>query len=277
MLGHNDSLLSVRKQCEILEINRSTLYYKPRSENPFNIAVKDAVRFLHSKYPFYGHRKTTKQLKRMGFKVGLRRIRRVRKELGIRTIYPKPNLSKPRQEHKKYPYLLKGLDIDHANMVWSTDITYVRIKKKGWIYVVAVIDWFSRYILSYEISTSLEVDFCLAALDRAFQQATPEIFNTDQGSQFTSDEFIRRLKKKEIKISMDSKGRALDNIRMERYWRSLKYESVFLGEYDSVNDAREGIGGYTEFYNNERIHQSLNYYTPYEIYFGVEDVNVKKW
>lgn len=278
LVERDHQLLSVRKQCNILGINRSSLYYKARPENPFNIAIQDAVRFVYSKYPFYGHRRTTKQLKRMGFKVGLRRVRRIRNDLGLRTIYPKPNLSKPRQEHRKYPYLLKGLNIDHPDMVWGTDITYVRIKQKGWVYVVAIIDWFSRYILSYEVSISMEVDFCLAALEDALQRSTPEIFNSDQGSQFTSNEFLNILeKKKKIRISMDSKGRALDNVRTERFWRSLKYEHVFLTEYTTVQQARREIGGYIEFYNHERIHQSLNYYTPHEIYFGIEDINIKKW
>lgn len=190
----------------------------------------------------------------MGWKVNRKKVERLRKALGLVTIYPKPNLSKPRQDHKKYPYLLKDLEIICVNQVWSTDITYVRIKGRGWVYVVAVLDWFSRYVLSFEISISQEVDFCLLALETALQRGTPEIFNSDQGSQFTSNEFVEILEGKEIKISMDSKGRALDNIRTERFCRSLKYEEVFLKEYESVNEAKESIKDYIQFYNNERIH-----------------------
>lgn len=272
-----DSTLSVRKQCEILQVNRSTLYYQAKEENPYDIELKDAIRLLYVKYPFYGHRKVTSILKRMGWKVNRKKVRRLRKELGLDTIYPKPNLSKPRREHKKYPYLLKGLEITRVNQVWSTDITFVRVKGKGWIYVVAILDWFSRYIISFEVSISQEVDFCLSTLMTALQTGTPEIFNSDQGSQFTSKEFIDILERKQIKISMDSVGRALDNVRTERYWRSLKYEEVFLKEYESVTEAREAIKAYIQFYNNERIHQSLNYYTPAEIYFGKENLDVKKW
>jgi putative transposase len=276
-VDRNDLELSVRKQCEILGVNRSTLYYEPKEKNPNNIEIKDAIRLAYVKYPFYGHRRVAKLLKRMGFGINSKKVRRLRKELSLRTIYPKPNLSKPKKEHKKYPYLLNGLDIARPNQVWSTDITYIRIKGKGWIYVVAVIDWFSRYILSFEISVSLDIDFCLAALRDALKMGNPEIFNSDQGSQFTSDEFIGILEKQSIRISMDSKGRALDNIRMERFWRSLKYEEVFLKEYETVKEAVAAISAYVAFYNEERIHQSLNYYTPHEIYFGKENVKVKKW
>ncbi len=262
-----NSELSLRRQCEILALNRSTYYYKAKSETPFDISVKDAIRFLHGKYPFYGYRKATKILQSMGFKVNHKKVKRLRKELGIIAIYPKPNLSKASKEHKKYPYLLKDVEIARVNQVWSVDITYVRIKDKGWIYVVAIIDWFSRYIVAYEVSTSQDLDFCLLALEAALMDATPEIFNSDQGSQFTSNEHLSRLEKRKIKISMTSTGRCLDNVIVERFWRSLKYESVYLTEYSCVKQAKKEIAAYIEFYNHERIHQSLNYYTPYEIYF----------
>jgi putative transposase len=213
----------------------------------------------------------------MGFIVNIKRVRRIRNKLKLYTIYPKPNLSKAKKEHKKYPYLLKDLKIERVNQVWSTDITYIKVKNKGWIYLVAIIDWYSRYIISHEISITMEVDFCINALNKALKIATPDIFNTDQGSQFTSHNFLEILEEREIKISMDSKGRALDNIRCERFWRSLKYEEVFLTEYNFVKDAKVSIRNYIPFYNNERIHQSLNYYTPYEIHNGKENLNVKKW
>lgn len=268
---------SVREQCRMLGVNRSSLYYKPREESPSHLSLKEAVKFLYFKFPFYGIKKTTVALKKMEWEVGEERVRRFRAELGLQTIYPKPNLSKPRVNHAKYPYLLKGLEIIRVNQVWSTDITYVRIKGKGWVYAVAVIDWFSRYILSFEVSISLEVDFCLEALRHALKRGCPEIFNTDQGSQFTSDEFLNVLRTHPIQISMDSKGRALDNIRCERFWRSLKYEEVYLKEYETVSQAREAIGNYGAFYNNERIHQSLNYHTPYEIYFGLKEISSRAW
>jgi putative transposase len=232
--------------------------------------MEQAIGFQHQKTPFYGHMKTTQVLRRMGFEVGWKKVRSIRKYLGIRAIYPKPNLSKPRKQTNKYPYLLKGLDIVRVNHVWSTDITYIRIRGKGWIYLVAVLDWYSRYILSFEISVSLENSFCVEVLEHALKQNSPAIFNVDQGTQFTSEEFLDVLRRRSIAISMDGQGRALDNIRCERFWRSVKYEEVYLKEYETVADARQGIKEYIQFYNHERIHQSLNYYTPHEIFFGLK-------
>ena len=268
-----DSIFSLRQQCNILDINRSSLYYKSVQPGTYDIALEKAVRYQHLKTPFYGHIKTVKVLKRMGFEIGWKKVRSIRNRLGIKAIYPKPNLSKPRKEHIRYPYLLKGLDINRANQVWSTDITYIRIKGKGWVYLVAVIDWYSRYILSFEISITLENAFCLRALQDALVIATPEIFNTDQGSQFTSEEFLDLLKDAGGRISMDSKGRALDNIRCERFWRSVKYEEVYLKEYETVEQAIYAIQEYIAFYNHERIHQSLEYFTPHEIYHGLQNLN----
>ena len=277
LVDASDAQFSVREQCRILGVNRGGLYYQPREESPYHLSLKVAVNFLYFKFPFYGVLKTTIALKKMGFQAGQDKVRRLRRELGSRAIYPKPNLSKPRVARVKYPYLLKNLEITRVNQVWSTDITYIRVKGKGWVYLVAVIDWFSRYMLSFEMSISLEVDFCLEALHSALKTGQPEIFNTDQGSQFTSHEFLEILQVHHIQISMDSKGRALDNIRRERLWRSVKYEEAFLKEYETVPEAREAIGAYRELYNYERIHQSLNYHTPYEVYFGLKDVSIRAW
>ncbi len=186
--------------------------------------------------------------------------------MGIEAIYQKPNLSKSAPEHKKYPYLLRNLTINRPNQVWSTDITYIRMKH-GFVYLVAVIDWHSRYVLSHEISTSIDTEFCLAALEKALKIATPEIFNTDQGSQFTSIDFTKRLHDQDIRVSMDGRGRALDNVIVERLWRSIKYEEVYLHSYETIKEARQNIRNYIEFYNEERLHQALNYQTPKEIHY----------
>jgi putative transposase len=273
LLDKEGSKLSLRHQCNILDINRSSLYYEPVKPSIYDIALEKAVRYQYLKTPFYGHIKTTKALQQMGFKVGWKKVRSLRKQFGIEAIYPKPNLSKPRKENIRYPYLLKGLEICRVNQVWSTDITYIKIKGKGWIYLVAVIDWYSRHILSFETSITLENIFCINSLENALAIATPEIFNVDQGSQFTSEEFLNVLKNIRVRISMDSKGRALDNIRCERFWRSVKYEEVYLKEYNTVEEARQAIQEYILFYNHERIHQSLNYFTPYEIYYGLKTLN----
>jgi len=185
--------------------------------------------------------------------------------MGLEAIYPKPRTSKAHPQHKKYPYLLKGLEIVRPNQVWATDITYIRMKR-GFIYLTAIMDWFSRYVLSWEISITLETEFCLVALDRAFGTAKPEIFNSDQGSQFTSDDFTKRLKDHGIRISMDGRGRCFDNIFIERLWRSVKYEEVYLNDYQEIREAKGRLGRYFEFYNNERLHQSLDYRTPGEIH-----------
>lgn len=187
-------------------------------------------------------------------------------EMGIQAIYPKPNLSKAAREHKKYPYLLKGLTIDHPNQVWSTDITYIRMKH-GFVYLTAVIDWFSRYVLSFRVSTTLDQEFCVQALKDALSVAVPEIFNTDQGAQFTSAEFTGCLKDHNIDISMDGKGRAIDNVVIERLWRSVKYEEIYLYDYETVRQVVESLEDYFHFYNTERPHQSLSYQTPYEVHY----------
>jgi len=221
----------------------------------------------YTRHPFYGTRRLTAWLRRKGHGVNIKRVRRLMREMGIEAIYQKPNLSKGLSEHKKYPYLLKNMVIDHPDQVWSTDITYIRMKH-GFVYLTAIIDWFSRYVLSFEVSTTLDTGFCVDALEKALNTSKPEIFNTDQGAQFTSEAFTGCLKAGNINISMDGRGRALDNIFVERLWRSVKYEEVYPREYESVKDAVTGLNRYFEFYNKERVHQSLQYQTPYEVYIN---------
>ena len=228
------------------------------------------LRLLDEQYtrtPFYGARKMTAWLHEQGHRVNLKRVRRLLRALGLQAIVPGPQTSRPAPEHKVYPYLLRGVKVDHVNQVWSTDITYVRMDA-GFAYLVAIIDWYSRYVLAWELSISLETSFCTSALDWALSQAEPEIFNTDQGAQFTSEEFTRRLLDRNIQISMDGRGRALDNIFVERLWRSVKYEEIYLKEYRTVAQVRENLRRYFDFYNRERLHQGLGYRTPESIYYG---------
>lgn len=223
---------------------------------------------LYTKCPFYGILRMTAWLQRQGHSVNHKRIRRLMRKMGIQGICPKRNLSKAPGNHEKYPYLLGGLKIDHPNQVWCSDITYIRLVN-GFVYLVAIMDWFSRFVLSWAISNTLDTSFCMEALDRALQQGKPDIFNTDQGAQFTSNPFTCRLESEKIKISMDGRGRAFDNIFIERLWRSVKYEEVYLNDYEMVHDAITGIERYFKFYNDERPHQSLSYQTPAEVHFGV--------
>ena len=220
----------------------------------------------YTKYPFYGVERMTAVLNRQGHTVNSKRIRRLMRLMGLEAIYPRPNLSKALQEHRVYPYLLRNVIINRADQVWSADITYIRLAH-GFIYLVAIMDWYSRYVLSHEFSITLDKDFCLKALQDALEVAIPDIFNTDQGSQFTSDAFTGILKEADIKISMDGRGRALDNIFVERLWRSMKYECVYLHHFETVQDAVLWIGRYFEFYNCERPHKALGYRTPVEVYF----------
>jgi putative transposase len=222
----------------------------------------------HTKTPFYGVRKMTKQLQRMGYDVGRDHVRTLMRTMGLFAIYPGPNTSKKAKAHKIYPYLLRGVDIIRPNQVWSADITYIRLLK-GFAYLVAIIDWYSRYVLSWKLSNSLETRFCLDALEEALPCGQPEIFNTDQGCQFTSDEFTGRLLEREIAISMDGRGRALDNVFVERLWRSVKYEDIYIKGYETIPQTMEGLDVYFPFYNHERIHQSLDYQTPWEVHHGV--------
>jgi putative transposase len=256
---HED--ISVRRQCELLGVNRSGLYYRRLGESAESQKLMRLIDEEYTRRPFYGSRRMLRWLHQQGYPVGRHRVRRLMDLMGLEAVYPKPKLSQPGEGHKIYPYLLNGVTITRVNQVWSTDITYIRMAE-GFLYLVAVIDWFSRFVLSWALSLTMEVDFCVEALQRALRRGHPEIFNSDQGSQFTSDQFTGVLSKRGIAISMDGRGRCLDNVFIERLWRSLKYEEVYLRDYTRVPEARTGIGNWFRFYNHQRPHQSLGYQTP---------------
>lgn len=262
--------LSVTKQCELLDLPRSWYYYEP-SVKPQTADYERLAYEIKKEYllrPFYGYRRICETLNRKGMEAGTKRVRRMMRHLGLRAIYPKPRLSSPCGEHRKYAYLLEGVEITHSNQVWASDITYIR-QDGAFVYLVAIIDLFSRKVLSWRLSNTLDVGFCVEALLEAIGiYGTPEIFNTDQGCQFTSGDFISVLEDRQVKISMDGKGRALDNVYVERLWRSLKYENIFLNEYRNLKELKGGVSSYFEFYNSERYHQSLVYKTPDEVYFS---------
>ena len=257
--------ISVRRQCELLGVNRAGLYYEPGGERAENLGLMRLLDEQYTRTPFYGSRKMTEWLRAKGLVVNRKRISRLMSVMGIEAVYPRPKLSQPGEGHKIYPYLLGGVEIKRVDQVWSTDITYIRLAQ-GFVYLAAVMDWYSRYVLSWSLSLTMEIDFCLEALRGALRRGRPEIFNSDQGSQFTSEKFTGELQAKQIAISMDGRGRCLDNIFIERLWRSLKYEEVYLKDYASVTEARRGIERYLRFYNQERLHQSLNYRTPAALY-----------
>jgi putative transposase len=236
--------LSVRRQCELLRVSRSGLYYEPEPTSPDELALMRRIDELHLKYPFYGSRKLSDILRKEGREANRKRIQRLMRLMGLEAMVPKPNTSEPHPEHVKYPYLLRGLAISRVNQVWATDITYIPMKA-GFVYLVAIMDWYSRRVLSWRLSNTLDTSFCVDALEEAFERfGQPEIFNTDQGSQFTSEDFTTPLRDRGIAISMDGKGRCLDNVFVERLWRSVKYEEVYLHAYADVAEARAGIGRY---------------------------------
>jgi len=259
--------LSINKQCQLLDVNRSTFYYHPQPESELNLMLMRLLDEIHLEYPFYGSRRLKGALLDKGYIVARKKVSRLMKTLGITAIYPKPNTSKSNPAHKVYPYLLRNKAIDKPDQVWCTDITYIPMKK-GFVYLVAIMDWYSRRVLSWRLSNTMDVHFCVEALEEAINRfGAPEIFNSDQGSQFTSEAFTGVLKKHDVQISMDGKGRCMDNIFIERLWRSLKYEEVYLKAYDSVSQARKGIGNWMTFYNTTRRHQGLNDQTPNSVYF----------
>jgi putative transposase len=260
-----DSKLSIRHQCEIIGLNRSTYYYEPEPVSDEIIILMNLLDKQYTATPFYGVIKMTKYLNEQGYKVGKDLVRTLLRKMSLYAIYPKRFTSKNNIEHKVYPYLLTDVKIYKPNQVWSTDITYIKLLK-GFTYLVAVIDWYSRCVLSWELSNTLDVSFCIKALEEAFKYGSPEIFNTDQGSQFTSEIFTKKLLNKNILISMDSKGRAFDNIFVERLWRTVKYEDIYIKGYETISDTSSGLKKYFEFYNKKRYHQSLNYKTPWKIY-----------
>lgn len=267
MIETNHPCLSVRRQCELLGLNRSTLYDQPSGESAENLHLMRLIdeQYLHT--PFYGRLRMTAHLRRQGYQVNHKRVQRLMQKMGIQAIYPKPRTSVAEKAHKKYPYLLRGLKIAQPNFVWSADITYIPMHQ-GFMYLVAVLDWFSRYVLSWQLSNTLDGYFCLEALQQALRTGRPSIFNTDQGVQFTAKEFTDFLDNSNIRISMDGRGRAMDNIFIERLWRSVKYEDIYLRDYTNVPELAEGLAGYFRFYNDERPHQSLAYCTPAEIHYG---------
>lgn len=257
------------RQCELLGVPRSTLYYQSVKDDSYNQLLMRLIDEIYTQDPAFGVVKVTVCLRRQGHIVNEKRIRRLMRQMGLEAIYPKPRLSQGNKEHKKYPYLLKGLHIGRPNHVWCTDITYIRMAK-GFIYLVAIMDWFSRYVLAWNVSITLEVDFCLEALQKALNKGIcAEIFNSDQGSQFTSNEFTGRLEDAGMRISMDGQGRVFDNIFIERLWRTVKYEEVYLKDYRNVPDAVNNLGNFFRRYNEYRPHQSLEYKTPAEVYFNV--------
>jgi putative transposase len=257
--------ISVRRQCELLGVNRASLYYEPGGESEENLRLMRLLDEQYTRTPFYGSRRMTAWLRGQGYTVNRKRLARLMQLMGIEAIYPKPKLSQPGEGHKIYPYLLRDVEVNRVNQVWSTDITYIRMAH-GFVYLVAVMDWYSRFVLSWALSVSMEVPFCIEAVKKALRWGRPEIFNSDQGSQFTSEKFTGVLEGRGVAVSMDGRGRCLDNIFIERLWRSLKYEEVYLRDYRLVPEARAGIGRYFQFYNYERPHQSLEYQTPADLY-----------
>ena len=269
IIDRNDKNISLNTQCDILGLSKGGLYYSsvPKYSHE-DIKILNRMDEIFTKYPFYGYRRIHNQLLNEDFSIGKDRVLKFMKALGLETFYPKKKkgLSDPNKEHKTYPYLLKNLKINKPNHVWAVDITYIRMKG-GFVYLVAIIDWFSRYLLSYKLSNSLEISFCQEALYEALDKyEKPDIFNSDQGSQFTSSKFTNILHNNNIRISMNSKGRALDNVIIERFFRSLKYENIYLNEYLSIKEVQQGLIEYIHFYNNERFHQSLKYFPPIYMY-----------
>ena len=257
--------LSLRRQCQLLGLARSSFYYEPQPESEADLLLMRLLDEQYTHTPFYGVRRMTAWLKQQEEAVNEKRVRRLLRKMGLEAIYPRPRLSQKASGAQIYPYLLRDVQIKGIDQVWSTDITYVRLVG-GFIYLMAILDWYSRYVLEWEVSVTLDGSFCLAALERALMRGQPEIFNTDQGSQFTSQSFTGRLLASGIQISMDGRGRALDNIFVERLWRSVKYEEVYLKDYRTVGEAKQGLRNYFEFYNRERLHQSLGYKTPEAVY-----------
>jgi putative transposase len=260
---------SMRRQCELLGVNRSSLYYEAVEPDAEELALMRGIDELHLKHPFYGSRKIARTLKDEGMEVNRKRVQRLMRQMGLESTAPKPNTSQPAPENPVYPYLLRNLQVLRVNQVWAADITYIPMAR-GFLFLVAIIDLFSRRVLAWRLSNALETSFCVDALHEALKgYGRPEIFNTDQGSQFTSEDFTSVLLERDIKISMDGRGRWLDNVFVERLWRSLKYEEVYLYAYESVSAARAGIGRYFEFFNNERPHAALGNQTPARFYDGL--------
>jgi putative transposase len=264
LLENGNIEMSLQEQCDLLTLNRTSLYYHPVGPSAEELMIKRRIDEIYTAHPYYGSRRITVELKKE-IPISRPTVQRYMREMAIAGVCPGPNLSKRNLAHSIYPYLLRNLAVKRPNQVWGIDITYIRLRT-GWMYLVAVLDWYSRYVVSWELEQSLEIGFVLRAVDKALDQARPEICNSDQGSHFTSQQYIALLKAADVKISMDGKGRALDNIFTERLWRTIKYEEVYLKEYGTPRETRQGLGSYLNFYNQERPHQSLRYRTPAEVY-----------
>ncbi|GED73148.1 integrase [Brevibacillus reuszeri] len=267
MIERDHPVITIKRQAVLLSVNRTSVYRPARKEQPseYNVQIMHQIDEIYMKHPYFGYRRMTTMLREQGFTINRKRVRRLMQLMGLEAIYPKPNLSK--RLHAKYcrPYLLRGLTIDRPNQVWGIDITYIRMGK-GFMYLFNIIDWYSRKVIDYELSSTLEKGFVIKCLRRAFSRCKPEIMNSDQGSHFTNATYLELLEEEGIKVSMDGKGRATDNSRTERYFRSLKYECIFLNEFDNPRALRQGIARYVQFYNQERPHQSLNDAKPDQIY-----------
>ena len=266
MIERTERELPLTTQTELLSLNRSSLYYEPRPPRAEEVSIKHRIDEIYTQTPVYGARKIAAQLQREGMSINRKTVGRYMREMGIAAIYPGPNLSQRNHKEGIYPYLLRHISSAYPNHIWGIDLTYIRLHG-GWMYLVAILDWYSRYVVSWELDQTLELPFVLTALQRALEQAVPTICNSDQGSHFTSPQYRELLKSSHVQISMDGKGRALDNIFTERLWRTVKYEEVYIHDYLSPREARQALTRYFTFYNQERLHQALNYQTPADVYF----------
>jgi putative transposase len=257
--------LSVRRQCELLGLNRSSLYYQPASETPENLRLMRLIDQEYTAHPFLGSRRLTRWLVQQGEAVNRKRVQRLMRLMGLEAIHPKPKLRGGGRGHRIYPYLLRKVSVERPDQVWSTDITYVPLGG-GFMYLAAVIDWYSRYVIAWRLSNTLDGSFCLEMLEEALSGGKPAVFNTDQGVQFTTEAWTGRLESAGVAVSMDGRGRCLDNVFVERLWRSVKYEDIYLRGYETVPQLRQGLGRYFPYYNEARLHQSLNYRTPAVVY-----------
>ena len=273
MIEPQHPTLSVRRQCELVGLSRATYYWQPAGETVLNLELMRLIDREYTRAPFYGYRKMTVRLNRQyGYAINPKRVARLMRKMGLQAVYPRPRTSIPNKEHKKYPYLLRGLEIRRPNQVWATDITYVPMPQ-GFMYLVAIMDWYSRYVIAWQISNTLDGAFCLATLRSALQHGKPEIFNSDQGSQFTAHDFTHELEQAGVRISMDGRGRAFDNIFVERLWRSVKYEDIYIKEYATVAALFAGLEDYFALYNYERPHENLDYRTPADVHFAGQVVH----
>jgi len=266
LVERNERELPLSVQADLLSLTRSSVYYRPMPPSAEEVALKHRIDAIYTAYPFYGSRRIAVELRQEGQLINRKAVQRHMREMGIAGICPSPNLSQRHREHRVYPYLLRHVKAAYPNHIWGIDITYIRLTN-GWLYLVAILDWFSRYVVSWQLDETLDIDFVLVAVDDALAQAKPLIFNSDQGSHFTSPHYTQRLHDAQVQISMDGKGRALDNIFTERFWRSLKYEEVYLHDYHTPRQARSRLTDYFNFYNFRRPHQSLGYRTPSQVHF----------